>query len=426
MEISLSSVRTVLRKALGFESLTARFIERVTEDPHCKTAFISKTGSLTYNPGFVSKYVKTKEDLFSLIFHEVLHKVFGHFIYHAGLIENIAADAIINAVISNIYSEQSCNGELFRKFYPPTGINGILRPASDMRNSRYTGIYEKLYRNHRYLPKRTMTTGELIQTMRILADTKTLPAILLLGSHNQNKGSELPAEIISKIASDVQASIGKKDSKAGYSEILEQLFVDILKSRISLPRKLLERYTTRRKIDRFKELLIEQQRSTSPIPLYPSKRDIVLLASGIWPANFHNRQIRPNKHDTGMAIYLDVSGSVNEYLPKIIGAISKLKTEVISLFLFSNRVVEISMKDLIKGNIETTWGTDFDCIAESIIERKFDKAVVITDGYASLSEELSNKLKEKNLSILTILFNGRNDCPDFELFGDVIQLEDIT
>ena len=46
--------------------------------------------------------------------------------------------------------------------------------------------------------------------------------------------------------------------------------------------------------------------------------------------------------------------------------------------------------------------------------------------YASLSNELSNKLKKKNTAILTILFNGRNDCPEFEPFGEVIQLEDIT
>ncbi len=170
MKITLETVRQILRETLGFESFTARFIERVTEDNNCKTASISKKGTLTYNPEFVSEYVKTNKDLFSLIFHEILHQVFGHFIYKVGMIENIAADAIINAAISNIYLEHSGNGELFRKYYSSTGITGILRPASNMRNSRYAGIYDKLYRNYRYYPKRTMTTGELIQTLRILTE----------------------------------------------------------------------------------------------------------------------------------------------------------------------------------------------------------------------------------------------------------------
>jgi len=61
-----------------------------------------------------------------------------------------------------------------------------------------------------------------------------------------------------------------------------------------------------------------------------------------------------------------------------------------------------------------------------MLERDFDKAVVITDGYASLEEELAHKLKQNHASILTILFDDANSCEDFEPFGDVIQLEDIT
>ena len=93
MDITLSTVRTVLRKALGFESFTARFIERVTPDPTCATAAISRVGTLSYNPAFIEETIKTPADLFSLIFHETLHNVFGHFIYNAGPIENIDADS---------------------------------------------------------------------------------------------------------------------------------------------------------------------------------------------------------------------------------------------------------------------------------------------------------------------------------------------
>jgi len=80
MKITLETVREVLRDALGFESFTAAFITSVTEDPGHPTAGISKDGKLCYNPEFVSRYVSSTEDLFSLIFHELLHPMFGHFI----------------------------------------------------------------------------------------------------------------------------------------------------------------------------------------------------------------------------------------------------------------------------------------------------------------------------------------------------------
>ena len=81
MEITLPTVRNTLRKALGFESFTARFIERIVPDPAIETASISNDGTLSYNPLFVNESIKTEADLFSLIFHEILHHVFGHFIY---------------------------------------------------------------------------------------------------------------------------------------------------------------------------------------------------------------------------------------------------------------------------------------------------------------------------------------------------------
>jgi len=425
MEITLSTVRNVLRKALGFESFTARFIERVRADPSIETAAINKDGTLSYNPGFVENYVKTPPDLFSLIFHETLHHVFGHFIYKAGPLENIAGDAIINATISQIYEDHSAHGDLFQRFYPRTGIAGLLRPKSDLRNSHLHKVYEALYREQRYHSGYKMSTGELIQTLRIILPTSPILSITFLGSHDSRQETGLPADTIASIAADIKQSLKNASNRSGYSEVLEQLLVEVLDSRLSLSRKLLGRYTTKRKIDRFRKQGKEYRRTTSPIPLLPSKRDMVLLAAGLWPAYFHNRHARLSQRNTGIAIYLDVSGSVNSYLPEIVGAIAKLSEEIPTLYLFSNQVVETTMKDLIRGNIETTGGTDFNCVARSIIEKNFDKAVVVTDGYASLGNELSEELKKRKVSILTLLFGGRQDCPEFEPFGEVVQLDEM-
>jgi predicted metal-dependent peptidase len=150
-----------------------------------------------------------------------------------------------------------------------------------------------------------------------------------------------------------------------------------------------------------------------------------LIANGLHPGFFHNQLSTPAQRRKGLAIYLDVSGSVNEYLPKILGILQHLRREITSVFLFSNKVYETRFSTLLNGEIKTTGGTDFDCIAESILERQLDKAVIITDGYASMTEVNKVKLKRQGLITLTILFNRAQSCKEFAVSGDVVQLADI-
>lgn len=98
-----------------------------------------------------------------------------------------------------------------------------------------------------------------------------------------------------------------------------------------------------------------------------------------------------------------------------------------SIYLFSNRVVETCFKELVeKGKVNTTYGTDFDCVARKILEDDLEKAIVITDGIASMNEENSEALKEKHVKILTILYGGGEDCEEFEPFGPVVQLDESS
>jgi len=113
------------------------------------------------------------------------------------------------------------------------------------------------------------------------------------------------------------------------------------------------------------------------------------------------------------------------YTPSV-GIQASLKAELTSIFLFSNNVVEIPFKALLAGQVHTTYGTDFDCIAESVLERDLDRAVIITDGYAGLRVESSERLKQRRVCTLTVLFGGKADCDEFAPFGDVVQLADIT
>ena len=119
-------------------------------------------------------------------------------------------------------------------------------------------------------------------------------------------------------------------------------------------------------------------------------------------------------------------GSVNQHLPEIIEILRSLNRELNTIFLFSNKVVEVPFKRLLSGHVETTYGTDFDCVAEHIVERRLDKAVILTDGWAGMNEENREKLKGARFLALTVLFGGRNESPEWAHFGNVVRLEEIT
>ena len=427
MKITLELVRQTLRETIGHDSFVAGFITSVQADSGCSTAGITKDGQLSYNPLFIDEFVTTKEDLFSLIFHELLHPMFNHFIYQSGELENIAADAIINTVISTIYTDQSKNGHLFRKFYKPKGVTGLLRSGSRMDQSRLDKVYDRLYL--RSDDNRKLTTGELITTLKILLDHQAVSGVILIGTHgNVEAGEEsFPQEVLERIAYDIKRSASRANSRsAGYNSCVIDLLLEALHTHLSIRRVILERFATNRKIDKFKELFRNRHICSSPVPIYPSKRDLILLAAGFYPGSFHNAITRTGFKEKGLAIYLDVSGSVNEYLPRILAILQGLKREITTIYLFSNQVFETSFAALLKGHIKTTGGTDFDCIAASILENRLDKAVIITDGQADMKAENQKKLRDIGLITLTILFDRAQTCRPFEAFGDIVPLADIT
>lgn len=423
MKITLSVVREVLHKALGFDSFIASFVTKVEEDANVPTACINAEGHMKYSPEFAGKFVTSTEDTFCLVMHELMHPLFCHYIYGGSEIANLAADAVINAAVTGLFPAVSGSGKLFKKLYKPEGVEAILSSAYPRYNSRFWKLHQMLYANHS--SSDTMTTGELIQTLKILCELEKV--IVLIGSHsdgNNKAEGAFGSEVCRKIAGEIKESMG---NSAGFSSVLKDMLSAVLKTHLSLKKRLLSDYLTRRKIDRFVEQGRRPRRSTSPMPIHPGKKDTVLLAAGIWPGHFRNVLHKPQETRKGLAVFLDVSGSVNEHLPKIIGILRNMKEKMKSIYLFSNRVIETGFKELVeKGKVNTTYGTDFDCVARKILEDDFEKAVVITDGIASMNEENSEALKEKRVKILTVLYGGGEDCDDFEPFGPVVQLDDST
>ena len=433
MEITLQTVRDTLRGSFGRDSFVASFITSVHADTSCLTAGINAEGTTKYNPEFVAQHITAPAELFCLVVHELMHPMFGHFVYQNAQLENIAADMVINVSVSLLFAKHSGQGALFRRTYSPIGLEGLLRPGSNMHQSRYAKLYGSFYEG--LSSDQKLSTGEVIQALKILTPSDDIPKILLLGGHGGETGKSascdsvapFSSDLLSRIAADMKRIMEKPTGYGvGFGESLYDFFLDVLKTYLTLKRVLLDQFTTRQKMDRFRTAITRPRIGVSPIPIRPSKRDFVLLAADVPPFHYHNPAHREAHEDRGLAVYLDVSGSVNQHLPEIIGLLHSLKTDLKTILLFSNKVVEVPFKTLLQGRIHTTIGTDFDCIAEHIVEQGYDKAVIMTDGYASMKEENQEPLKGHGVRMLTVLFGGRTECPEFAQFGDVVTLEDVV
>lgn len=61
-----------------------------------------------------------------------------------------------------------------------------------------------------------------------------------------------------------------------------------------------------------------------------------------------------------------------------------------------------------------------------ILANRYDKAVILTDGYANMTEDNQEQLKARDFRALTVLFGGRSDSPEFQALGDVVELDEVT
>ena len=440
MRITLEVVRKALRQGLGADSFSAGLIRKVSVDTDHASAGITAAGHLSYNPDFVEQYVTCPEDLFSLLLHEMLHPLWAHFIRTPGRLENLAADAVINAAISSLFAGPSAGGHLFRMVYRPQGIEGLLQPDSQLEGEKLERVYHRLYPDRsmaqggsRSEGTHPLTTGELVRSLRILLAEEEMVTIVLLGSHPSETDEEEGAlgerrsgEVLSRVAGDLAEALEQQGGRqAGHGSKLYDLVRRVLASHLRLREDVLLRFATARRTDSLEEQHLVAQRRLSPLPLHLGRKDTVLLAAGIFPLHYRTLTWQERADYRGLALYLDVSGSVSAFLPQIVGVLRKLEGKVRSVYQFNNEVVETGMDALLAGEVHTTYGTDFDCVAQSILEGRFDRAIVITDGYARLSPELKDELLQRQVRLLTVLYGHGSRCEPLEPLGQVVRLEDV-
>lgn len=429
----------------------------------CQTLCVGKDGIIFVNKEFWKKNIKTRADAATVFIHELFHVVTGDtnktsIAPEDREIANIAMDMRINSVVCKIITEsyghiQAITPSFLTKFYKPYGITGLLRPLSSYpKNSKYRMLYNSLYddstpQNEEYIKEIFKNEEAIREALRMLLpkDIKEkIKGIVFLGNHNPEVEREMEetgdieehdevgeekekeeryedtllqdADIPEDLKDEINDALAEKLAEmpvAGYSSLITTSIVKILVSKKSISKRILEQFACNHKVNELKSFFVKERRTTNIVPIRPSSRDIAMLACGVVPIFWKNISLFKGKNNKNVAIYLDVSGSVTSYLPKLLGIIKNLHTDISKVYCFSNFISEHTIQELNQGQYKTTGGTDFDCIGKHILENKcINKAIIFTDGYADLykvdKKELLLQLKDAAIVYFGDSVNKKN------------------
>jgi hypothetical protein len=415
------------------------------------TLAISGAETLYINEEFWDKQIRSEFDAKFVLMHELMHHVLGDTAVIRKRqqkkrtiidnLENVATDARINALLFSFFGNEintsNKNGNLLYRLYKPEKITGLLRPHSDYKpESAFYNLYTDLYDN-----PGVRGYEDILDALKVILGYKNQKIdVTFIGGHtsgtatDDGKGEggkgvsleEMPPEVKDAITSAMIEGAGSKT--AGYGANAFDHLVELLKAQQGLDRRMLKNYATQHNINKIRSYFHTRRISRKPIPIAPTKRDLSKVATtGLFPVMWAAPKRKKSTADFSVAIYLDVSGSVHDVLPKILRLLNSMKKEIQTVYCFSNEVHDHSLQMLRRGEIKTTGGTDFDCVADHLEEQGFKRCIIITDGYAGIDNNRARKMLKQLDKVGIVLFeksDNRNNW--FSQQFDTFYLDEVV
>ena len=363
---------------------------------------------LLINPDFVAAHAPTPEKLLMLVMHELHHVLLGHttLFPHQTRLDNFVFDAVINGVICRMFPNRAYTA-LLTDYYddalfphcllrpppgwpaPPGQAHGIARglqllPARQARVAAelHAALYSEAGASYQ----------EVFDALPSVLKKTLFDGITLLGDHpNAGLGSAdgqleqrapLLVEVVREI---VERWPQPPDPIRGRS------LADVLQHR----RGHLEHIPSyRAQLARLLQQVAGagggagRRRAAVPLTVdsgVPSahRRTLVLQSLGLQPL-LHPHTLRAARRPTAIErvhVYVDVSGSLAAWIPRLYGAVLDCREWIHPrIHLFSTEIVDVDWQELRAAHIPTTGGTSIDCVIAHLIEQRVRCAVVLTDG----------------------------------------------
>lgn len=390
---------------------------------------------LLINPNFVEKYCQRDEHLFLLVMHELWHITLAHTRMYprATKAHNIAFDAIINAGLSRMFPEPEYRG-FFESINPVEDFPQVLlRPPKgwphapeypqNVGPAGTTQIIKRLYppANQDVQPP---FYEEILALLRQYAKENGLlweGEIILIGNHDdpdaEAKAMDNPMlkDIMKKVGKrwDKTKIIGKK--KAGVGGDPELLMTEVERTTRHAKREFANilRRCLNPQAGGQKRKAKREIKGISGISVLPNPRDRTAPAKRTLgaPTTLWNQpgtvKARIPDVPSKAYVYLDVSGSMREILPHLLGLITPYVVRGLAdVFQFSTVIRPLPMNDLKGGKVRTSGGTNINCVLEHLLNAKpkIRKMLVLTDGYTGYpDDQFAEQAKAEGVRVHIVL-----------------------
>lgn len=387
---------------------------------------------IEFGQRFLDEELNDDRDFLFVLLHEIYHHVLGH-LHHSKKdkvsrtyrnLANIAADMLVNRAVCNRYFPSGV--PLLARMYPDDELPALLlrpplKPLFPMLGREREEIHRKMLVALKKMKASHTLLGKvwsvykaawiynapyevvLEQLMELFGkiDSMNFMPILLIGDH---EGIECPGGL---------PGFGGPEDRTGgiggdeQEEEVEPDPAQVDRTIASALRRALEVQSGRFSLD-------EPQRIPGVVCV-PGRRDSAFLAGGLFPVLYQAGT--PMFDPLRLAhVYLDVSGSLDSMQARLFGILNSLRDHVADpVHQFSTKVADVSLAEFARGVKRTDGGTRFDCILVDAMARRYKQIIVITDGYAEVSERVAAAFRTSRIAlhlVLTEEFGPRSHkCP---------------
>lgn len=385
---------------------------------------------LLMNPEFIEKHCKRDEHLFLLVMHELWHVMLAHTSLYPRVTpaQNIAFDAIINAGLSRRFDKPAYRG-FFESINPPDQFPHLLLrpPVGWPNNPQYPDdigpegtarIMRQLYPPPNLFRPAMPFYDEILDLIREDMRQKGMLVEMpvLLGDHESDDPykSAFLRDAMGRVTKKWPMNVGDfgPPSKGGN---LGNWQIDPYSATQELRRAFSS--VLRRSLGR--DLGEYRRKERLPIPgitgkgVLPNARDrlfhsrkLLNMPTTLWSQSGHYKARVPERK-VRAHVYLDVSGSMSKILPHLIGLLKPyVHNGLANVYQFSTEVEALTLKDLKKGLIKSTGGTQINCVTAHMLEHRdtVKRALILTDGYTGKPHyQDMQKFKEDNTKIHVVL-----------------------
>jgi hypothetical protein len=361
---------------------------------------------LLINPEFVSKHADTPEQLLMLIMHELHHVLLGHTTLFPSLTEtdNFVFDCVINALISRMFPQRE-HLRFLTSFYsdrkfpdcllrPPPQWNGktvttLPKAILDLPKTtqrRVTEVYRSLY------SEAGVSYEEIYKILPKTLTEEALAEVPLLGGHEQGGSTDGDIENRSPVLFEIVRGIVEEwpqppDPIRGRSlgEVLQEIEIRLqpVPGNRTVLRSLLRKLGDKRADGPIRQIGDDAVLLPTPLPTL-DRRSIVMRALGGQPLLYSGTSSLRRRTNSGdrVHVYVDVSGSMGGVISAVYGAIRDCQQWVHPIIhMFSDTISDATPKEIDKGVVRSTGGTDIACVAEHMAANRVRRACIITDGW---------------------------------------------